>query len=118
MNTYSYVYFKNRPCVSRTGGWLLFATVLDDVAGHVQQHLAHMAVVDLVEDMLGMAHALDQAGAAEQSQMVADQRLRELQALGDVANRRRALHAAQHDPQARGIAQEAKGLGKDGHIIL
>ena len=70
---------KDRPHGTRWGCFaprLVVAVVLNDVDGHVQQHLAHVLVRYLAEDLLGLARALDQTGSTQQSKVMADQRLR------------------------------------------
>ena len=85
---------------------------------HVLQNLAHMLIGDFVEDLLGVAHALDESSSAQEPQMVADQRERQIQPFRDVTDGNRARRAAQEDLETRRIPQQAEGLRQDGDLVL
>lgn len=64
--------------------WSVVGFVLGNVDRHVLQHLADVLVRDAVEDVLGLAFAAHEARTAQQPQVMADQRLRQVERFGDV----------------------------------
>ena len=77
--------------------WSVVGFVLGNVDRHVLQHLADVLVRDAVEDVLGLAFAAHEARTAQQPQVMADQRLRQVERFGDVPHGDRAMHALQQD---------------------
>ena len=52
--------------------------ILIHMAGHVDEHGAHMGIRHFIEYLLAVSLATDEARAAQEAQMVADQRLRQI----------------------------------------
>ena len=71
--------------------------ILIHMAGHVDEHGAHMGIRHFIEYLLAVSLATDEARAAQEAQMVADQRLRQIEAFGDVAHRSRRLQAIEQN---------------------
>src|SRR5690606_21230476 len=89
---------------------LLVAVLLAYMARHVEEHVAHVPVGNLIEDLLGPAIALHEPRTAQQPQVMADQRLRQVEPLGDLAHRTRAVETVEKDRQPARIAEQAKRL--------
>ena len=76
-----------------------------------------MGIRHFIEYLLAVSLATDEARAAQEAQMVADQRLRQIEAFGDVAHRSRRLQAIEQNTQAGGIAQQAESFGQDRYVV-
>lgn len=79
---------------------------------HVGEQAADVGIRGRVEHLLALALGLDDAGRAQQAQVVADQRTGQVQRGGDVAHRDRLRQAGEHDAQARGVAQQVEQVGE------
>jgi len=92
------------PCSRRSG--VLNAGVafgdafsfLTDMGEHIEQDVAHMLIGDFVEHLLRMSDPRYQPRAAKQSQVVADERLRQLKRFGDIGDRLRGFLAMEENP--------------------
>ena len=71
-----------------------------------------MGIGSRVEDLLALALCLDDAGRAQQAQVVADKRTGQVERGGDVAHRGRLRQAGQHDAQAGGVAEQVEQVGQ------
>eukprot|EP01034_Spumella_vulgaris_P032256 gene32257-39828_t len=59
---------------------------------HIVENAADVGIGGGVEDLLALALGFDDAGRAQQAQMVADERAAQLQRCGDVAHGHRQHH--------------------------
>lgn len=71
-----------------------------------------MTVVEGVENHPAIAARADDAGAAEQPQLVRDGRAAHAQPFGDVADAELALSEGVEDADAGGIAEDAEDVGE------
>jgi len=72
-----------------------------------------MFVGKFIEYLLGLPVAAHEPRAAQQAQVMADQRLRQVEARGDLADRLWPLEAEEQDAQARRVAEQPECLGED-----
>ena len=76
------------------------------------EQLDDVMVVEGVVDVLAVAARFDQAGAAQQPQLMRDRGLGQIEHLGEVADRDLGLRQGVEDSHARGIAEHLEGLGQ------
>ena len=76
-----------------------------------------MGIGHFIEYLLGLPLATDQARAAQEAQMMAHQRLRQIEAFGDVPHRSRTFQAIEQDTQAGGVTQQAERFGQDRNTV-
>lgn len=103
---------------SCAGSSLVVDVILVDVTGHIDKHVAHMAVGNFIKDLLRLALAFDQPRASEQAQMVADQRLRQVEAFGNVADSPRSRQAEEENLQPCRVAKQSEDFGENGDVLL
>jgi hypothetical protein len=93
------------------------------VSDGVEHDVCDVLVGELVGDFASAAHAFDEVGPAKNAQVLADQRLRQVEALNELVDALLAVgeRAHQGDPDGRGeSAKEFRGLVEavDGAAVI
>ena len=76
-----------------------------------------MIVDGEVVDLLALALRPQHAGAAQESQVMADERGRQAEACGDFADRNASLEAGSQNPEPGWIAQQLEGFGQKVGVV-
>jgi hypothetical protein len=100
------------------GHLILVALRLGHMLEHVDDDATNMIVGCGVEYLLAMALGAHDAGGAQQTQVMADQRGAEVEPVGDLPHRCRRIQTSQDDAQARGIAEQAEQVCELGRMLI
>lgn len=92
--------------------------LLADMGDHVGDDAADVVVRRRIVDLLAVALTAQHAGRAQQPQVMAHQRRRQVEPVGDVADAGRRLEAGQDDAQAAAVAHQAEHVGQLGRLIF
>jgi hypothetical protein len=85
---------------------------------HVGQHAAHMLVGGRVKNLLALPLRPQDAARAQQLQVMADQRLRQMGARRDVGDATRLVQARQYDFEAARLSENPEQVGQLEDLII
>src|SRR5690606_26057540 len=80
--------------------------------GHIDEDPADVIVGELVKDLLCAPLPTNEPRGAKEAEVMAYERLRELERLGDLPNRMRSIEANEEDPEARRVAEKPESFGE------
>jgi hypothetical protein len=107
----------------RSGSWCLcrlarFGNGLGYMGHHVGKHAAHMLVGGRVKNLLALPLRPQDAARAQQPQVMAYQRLRQMGAHSDVGDAARLLKASKYNLEPAGLAENPEQLGQLKDLII
>jgi hypothetical protein len=91
---------------------------LGAMRNHAGEHAAHMLVGGRVKHLLAVPLRPQDAAGAQQAQMMADQRLREMAARRDVRHAAGLLKADHYDLEPARLAQDSEQVGELENLIV
>jgi hypothetical protein len=91
---------------------------LGNVFEQFGQHGADVVIGGEIENLLAFTLGTDNPRRPQQPQVMTDERSRQSQRFRDCPHCAAPVDARQHNPQARGIAQEAKQVGKRNNALI
>ena len=83
---------------------------LGQMGDHVAHRLAHMLVVDGVQNLAPLAVSPKHVRASQQTQVMGHQRLRLAEILDEFADGSRCVETSEHQPEPVGLAQKAEHI--------
>lgn len=89
----------------------------EQMVDHDPQDVAHAGIGHRVDDLLALSFTAQDARGPQEPQVVACQRRRDPQFVGDVAGRNLTLHTGHNNREARWVRKQAEGLGKLGSLV-
>jgi hypothetical protein len=95
-----------------------FGNGLGHMGYHVGKHAAHMLVGRRVKDLLALPLRPQDTAGAQQPQVMACQRLRQMGPCRDVGDAARLLQAGQDDFKPAGFAENPEQLGQLQDLII
>ncbi len=91
---------------------------LGNVFEQFGQHGADVVIGGEIENLLAFTLGAYDPRRPQQTQVMTDERSRQSQRFRYCAHRAAPVDARQHNPQARGIAQEAEQVGKRNNALI
>ena len=85
---------------------------------HVGKHAAHMLVGGRVKNLFAVPLRPQDAARAQQPQVMADQRLRQMGTRSDVGDAARPLKAGKYDLEPACLAEDPEQLGQLKDLII
>jgi len=85
---------------------------------HVGKHYRDMLIGGGIEHLLAVSLSLNDPCGAQESQVVADERITQVELPGDIIDGNGRVETRQHDPQTGRITEQVEQVGEFSYVAI